>query len=74
MTIISFQDGLLSQKNGQGHGRFIDAVHAQIPRVSVDGSRLQMIVCSATLHNYDVHKMAVNSLLYHLKITHLFAG
>lgn len=29
-----------------------------IPRMFDDGSRLQMIVCSATLHNFDVKKLA----------------
>lgn len=29
-----------------------------IPRMFDDGARLQMIVCSATLHNFDVKKLA----------------
>jgi ATP-dependent RNA helicase DDX1 len=29
-----------------------------IPSFSYDGKRLQMIVCSATLHNFDVKRLA----------------
>ena len=29
-----------------------------IPKMTSDGTRLQMIVCSATLHDFDVKKMA----------------
>lgn len=29
-----------------------------MPSVTVDGKRLQMIVCSATLHNFEVKKLA----------------
>ncbi|KAL8593071.1 ATP-dependent RNA helicase ddx1 [Nucella lapillus] len=47
-------DGLLSQ----GYGDMINRLHQQIPKVTSDGKRLQMIVCSATLHSFDVKKMA----------------
>jgi ATP-dependent RNA helicase DDX1 len=47
-------DGLLSQ----GHKDLIVKMYKQIPGVSQDGKRLQMIVCSATLHNFDVKKLA----------------
>ncbi|XP_067652887.1 ATP-dependent RNA helicase DDX1-like isoform X2 [Haliotis asinina] len=47
-------DGLLSQ----GYGDLINRLHQQIPKVTNDGKRLQMIVCSATLHSFDVKKMA----------------
>ncbi|PIK47053.1 putative ATP-dependent RNA helicase DDX1 [Apostichopus japonicus] len=30
----------------------------QIPQVTADGKRLQMVVCSATLHSFDVKKLA----------------
>lgn len=33
-------------------------MHKQIPKITSDGKRLQMIVCSATLHDFDVKKMA----------------
>ncbi|XP_050396746.1 ATP-dependent RNA helicase DDX1 [Patella vulgata] len=48
-------DGLLQQ----GYGNLITRLHDQIPKVTSDGKRLQMIVCSATLHSFDVKKMAV---------------
>jgi superfamily II DNA/RNA helicase len=35
-------------------------MHNQIPKVTADGKRLQMIVCSATLHDFDVKKLAVS--------------
>jgi ATP-dependent RNA helicase DDX1 len=47
-------DGLLSS----GYGDLITRIHKQIPQVTADGKRLQMIVCSATLHSLDVRKMA----------------
>ncbi|GFO46712.1 ATP-dependent RNA helicase ddx1, partial [Plakobranchus ocellatus] len=49
-------DGLLSA----GYGDLINRLHGQIPKVTNDGKRLQMIVCSATLHSFDVKKMAVS--------------
>ncbi|ESO95555.1 hypothetical protein LOTGIDRAFT_227238 [Lottia gigantea] len=52
-------DGLLSQ----GYGQLITRLHDQIPKVTSDGKRLQMIVCSATLHSFDVKKMA-EKLMY----------
>ena len=33
-------------------------LHQKMPSVTVDGKRLQMIVCSATLHNFEVKKLA----------------
>ncbi|GFS11538.1 ATP-dependent RNA helicase Ddx1 [Elysia marginata] len=47
-------DGLLSA----GYSDLINRLHGQIPKVTNDGKRLQMIVCSATLHSFDVKKMA----------------
>ena len=46
----------------QGYGDLINRLHQQIPKVTNDGKRLQMIVCSATLHSFDVKKMAVSFL------------
>jgi superfamily II DNA/RNA helicase len=34
-----------------------------MPSVTLDGKRLQMIVCSATLHNFEVKKLA-DSLMH----------
>ncbi|XP_059141083.1 ATP-dependent RNA helicase DDX1-like isoform X2 [Physella acuta] len=52
-------DGLLSA----GYGDLINRLHQQIPKVTNDGKRLQMVVCSATLHSFDVKKMA-EKLMY----------
>ncbi|XP_064401585.1 ATP-dependent RNA helicase DDX1-like isoform X2 [Halichondria panicea] len=52
--ILDEADGLLSQ----GHGDLINKIFSKIPKVSPEGKRLQMVVCSATLHNIEVKKMA----------------
>lgn len=52
--VLDEADGLLSA----GYGDLINRIHAQIPKVTNDGKRLQMVVCSATLHSFDVTKMA----------------
>ncbi|KAJ1528368.1 hypothetical protein ONE63_006786 [Megalurothrips usitatus] len=52
--VLDEADGLLKQ----GYGDLINSLHRQIPKVTSDGNRLQMIVCSATLHDFDVKKMA----------------
>lgn len=52
--VLDEVDGLISA----GHGKLIDKIKRDIPRVSSDGRRLQMIVCSATLHNSEVKKLA----------------
>ncbi|CAG0893465.1 unnamed protein product [Darwinula stevensoni] len=52
--VLDEADGLLQQ----GYGDLINRVHSQIPKITSDGKRLQMIVCSATLHSFDVKKMA----------------
>jgi ATP-dependent RNA helicase DDX1 len=46
--VLDEVDGLLSQ----GHRDLIFRIHRKIPMVTADGKRLQMIVCSATLHNF----------------------
>jgi len=54
--VLDEADSLVS---GQSDSmRTIRELHAKIPHYSFDGQRLQMIVCSATLHNADVHKLA----------------
>ncbi|KZC09103.1 ATP-dependent RNA helicase Ddx1, partial [Dufourea novaeangliae] len=53
--ILDEADGLLKQ----GYTELIDRLHKQIPKITSDGKRLQMIVCSATLHAFEVKKMAV---------------
>lgn len=52
--VLDEADGLLTQ----GYGELIERLHRQIPKITSDGRRLQMIVCSATLHSFDVKKMA----------------
>lgn len=52
--ILDEVDGLLSQ----GQSNMINRIKGMIPQVSCDGRRLQMIVCSATLHNFEVKKLA----------------
>ena len=52
--ILDECDGLLKQ----GYTDLINRLHATIPKVTLDGMKLQMIVCSATLHNFDVKKMS----------------
>ena len=41
-----------------GYEQLINRLHAAIPKMTSDGTRLQMIVCSATLHAFEVKKMA----------------
>ncbi|XP_031845611.1 ATP-dependent RNA helicase Ddx1 [Nomia melanderi] len=52
--ILDEADGLLKQ----GYSALIDGLHKQIPKITSDGKRLQMIVCSATLHSFEVKNMA----------------
>ncbi|KAJ8870560.1 hypothetical protein PR048_029583 [Dryococelus australis] len=52
--VLDEADGLLKQ----GYTELIDRMHRQIPKITCDGCRLQMIVCSATLHAFEVKKMA----------------
>lgn len=52
--VLDEADGLLQA----GYGNLIDNLHRQIPKITSDGRRLQMVVCSATLHSFDVKKMA----------------
>ena len=55
--VLDEADGLLQQ----GHGDLINRLYARAPKMTSDGKRLQMIVCSATLHSMDVKRMAVSS-------------
>lgn len=52
--VLDEADGLLKAN----YGKLIESMHSQIPKVTSDGRRLQMIVCSATLHDFEVKKMA----------------
>ncbi|XP_039604866.1 ATP-dependent RNA helicase DDX1 [Polypterus senegalus] len=52
--VLDEADGLLTA----GYTDFITRVHNQIPQITSDGKRLQVIVCSATLHSFDVKKLS----------------
>lgn len=54
--VLDEADGLLKQ----GYTELIDRLHRKIPKITSNGKRLQMIVCSATLHAFEVKKMAVS--------------
>ncbi|ERE68537.1 ATP-dependent RNA helicase DDX1-like protein [Cricetulus griseus] len=54
LSVLDNGDGLLSQ----GYSDFINRMHSQIPQITSDGKRLQVIVCSATLHSFDVKKLS----------------
>ena len=58
--ILDEVDGLLKQ----GHGKFLEGLHSKLPKSSSDGSRLQMVVASATLHAPEVKRLA-EKLMYH---------
>ena len=58
--VLDEADGLLQQN----YGDLIQKIHSSIPKITVDGRRLQMIVCSATLHSNDVKRMADRLMHY----------
>lgn len=55
--VLDEADGLLKAN----YGELIERLHRQMPKITSDGKRLQMVVCSATLHAFEVKKMAVSS-------------
>ncbi|ELK38235.1 ATP-dependent RNA helicase DDX1 [Myotis davidii] len=52
--VLDEAEGLLSQ----GYSDFINMMHNQIPQITSDGKRLQVIACSATLHSFDGKKLS----------------
>lgn len=52
--IVDECDALI-QQNQQ---KLIESIHRKCPTISPEGRRLQMVVCSATLHNFNVKKLA----------------
>ncbi|KAA0201520.1 hypothetical protein HAZT_HAZT005408 [Hyalella azteca] len=52
--VLDEADGLLKA----GHEKLINSIHGSIPKLTPDGKRLQMVVCSATLHSFEVKRMA----------------
>lgn len=57
--ILDEADGLLQQ----GNQNLIRNVHSKLPKMFNSGRRLQTICCSATLHNFEVKKLA-QQLMY----------
>ena len=59
--VIDEADSMLGQSDSS---RIIQELHSSIPKYnSTTGQRFQMIVCSATLHNMGVQKLAVTFIL-----------
>ncbi|EFP11767.1 hypothetical protein CRE_26736 [Caenorhabditis remanei] len=54
--VIDEVDQFLADKNGGA--RQIDTLFRALPLVAQDGTRRQVIACSATLHNYEVARFA----------------
>ncbi|KAL5290459.1 DDX1 family protein [Megaselia abdita] len=52
--VLDEADALLKQ----GYQDLINRLHRKMPKYSNDGRRLQMVVCSATLHAFEVKKLA----------------
>lgn len=52
--VLDEADGLLRAN----YGNLIENIHRRIPKITNDLQRLQMIVCSATLHSNEIKKMA----------------
>lgn len=57
--ILDEADGLLQQ----GNQNLIRNIHSRLPKMFQTGRRLQTICCSATLHNFEVKKLA-QQLMY----------
>jgi len=57
--VLDEADALVKDR---GTGALIHRIHQQIPKMTPDGKRLQMIVCSATLHDFEVKKLAVSPI------------
>ncbi|CAI2350141.1 unnamed protein product [Caenorhabditis sp. 36 PRJEB53466] len=54
--VIDEVDQFLADRNGGA--RQIDSLFRALPLVAADGSRRQVIACSATLHNHEVNRFA----------------
>lgn len=52
--VLDEADALLAA----GQAKLIDTLHAQMPQQTGAGRRLQMVVCSATLHAIEVRRLA----------------
>uniref|UniRef100_A0A1I7WC34 Secreted protein n=1 Tax=Heterorhabditis bacteriophora TaxID=37862 RepID=A0A1I7WC34_HETBA len=58
--MIFFEDQFLADKSS----RLIERLFSYMPLVSNKGARLQVIVCSATLHNFEIKKFAVGFFVF----------
>eukprot|EP00035_Acanthoeca_spectabilis_P037034 m.43232 g.43232 ORF g.43232 m.43232 type:complete len:731 (+) comp8404_c0_seq2:376-2568(+) len=58
--VLDEADGLLTG----GHGNMVSELYSRLPPSTEGGARLQMVVCSATLHHPEVKKMA-DKLMHH---------
>ncbi|PAV89991.1 hypothetical protein WR25_06623 isoform H [Diploscapter pachys] len=56
--VLDEADQLVANKQGGSMGGLIRKLMGSLPLQAVDGTRHQMIVCSATLHNFDVTNFA----------------
>lgn len=59
--VLDEADALIQQQQG---ATLVTRLHSSIPKVTSDGHRLQMVVCSATLHSVEVKRLA-DRLMYH---------
>lgn len=57
--ILDEIDALLAQNSM----KILSNLHSRMPKMFDDGKRLQLVVCSATLHNFEVKKFA-EKLMY----------
>ncbi|KAF7635058.1 hypothetical protein Mgra_00005499, partial [Meloidogyne graminicola] len=60
--VLDEADSLLGGQNDSAN--IIFELHNQIPKYGLSGTRLQMIVCSATLHNMAVQKLATQYMYF----------
>uniref|UniRef100_A0A1I7XE52 ATP-dependent RNA helicase n=1 Tax=Heterorhabditis bacteriophora TaxID=37862 RepID=A0A1I7XE52_HETBA len=58
--VIDEADQFLADKSS----RLIERLFSYMPLVSNKGARLQVIVCSATLHNFEIKKFAVGFFVF----------
>jgi ATP-dependent RNA helicase DDX1 len=60
--VLDEADNLVDKKSDSL--KIVREMHSKMPRGSTDSNRLQMIVCSATLHNFGVSKLAEDFMHY----------
>ncbi|KAI3416068.1 ATP-dependent RNA helicase ddx1 [Globodera pallida] len=60
--VLDEADSLLGGQSDSA--QIVHELHSRIPKYSDDGNRLQMIVCSATLHNMAVKRLATQYMYF----------